>query len=314
MNRFRKGNENEAPGRRVRPLREFNHGSPPQGRGPTEKRWFSITLYWLLPLTVFVVIVLLGVYLALNFNTPGETTDDGDLQAGFSPSSGQIELPELMSAHLDAIGGREALQQVRSVRYEGRVSFESRENDFQMLLLLPDKGMLVTNPDQPDSLKLMLNGEIAWQVTESLDGARRITPLKKEAVESLKWSLRVHNTFRRMALESQFADLSVREIRYDGNPCYEVSKTMPNGSEFTAILEKETLYLLKTLESILTNGDMDVFKVVYDDHRMVSGIVEPYKTTLYRNGKMDNEVSINTIRINTGVISSLFEVPEEIRN
>jgi hypothetical protein len=219
-----------------------------------------------------------------------------------------------MSAYLMAIGGRDALQQVRSVRYEGRVTFDSKASDFQMLLLKPDKGMLVTNPGQAGSIKLMLNGDVAWQVTEVRDGSREISRLDESGTESLKWSLRVHNTFRRLALDGQFSGLSVREIRYDGKPCYEFTKTMPNGSIFLALLEKETLYLLKTVETIDGKDGVDEFSVIYDDHRMVSGIVEPFETELYRNGELDNKVMINSIRVNAGVISSLFEVPEEIRN
>jgi len=53
-------------------------------------------------------------------------------------------------------------------------------------------------------------------------------------------------------------------------------------------------------------------EVVYDDYKMISGVMEPYTTKLYRDGELDNTVHINSIRFNMGFISSLFNVPDEL--
>jgi len=314
MNRFRRENRdrNKDTSQRPRPLREFSH-APQNSSSSLRGHRFRITIFWLIPVVVFLGIVLVGGYFAFSFQTEEKVDASGDSEFAFSPSSGEIEISELISAHLKAIGGRNNLQQVRSVRYEGRVRFEAAEKDFQMLLLMPDMGMLVTNPDEPGNLKLMLNGDYAWQVLEGPDGAREVSPLDENNTKSLKWSMRIHNTFRRMALDGRYANSSVKEVEYNGDRCYQFTKKMPNGFEFSAILEQETFYLLKTEETVVGKNGPDTFSVVYDDHRMVAGLVEPFKTQLYRNGELDNEVLINSIRVNPGVISSLFEVPEEIR-
>lgn len=314
MNRFRQENQDKAKRQPdlSRPLREFNH-LPRDDTNQVRRHRFEVTVYWLLPIIVFVVIIGIAALIVFKFNAQNETsTDKGDQTTFFTPSY-EISVPELFNAYLEAMGGRDALNQVRSVRYEGRVLFESRESDFQMLLLLPDKGMLVTNPGEADSLKLMLNGDLAWQVDENRDGAREFSKLGEKGTESLKWSLRVHNTFRRLALSGQYSEVSLREIEYLGKPCYEVTEVMPNGSDFSAVLDKETFYLLKTEETLSGQDRIDKFTVLYDDHRMVSGVIEPYETELYRDGNLDNKVMINSIQMNTGVISSLFEVPDEIR-
>ncbi|PXA03174.1 hypothetical protein DDZ13_13195 [Coraliomargarita sinensis] len=317
MNRFRQGNKGKGPKKseqteRPRPLREFSDQS--QDSPPSElKQRIQVAAYWLVPLLVFLLIILGGAYFALNYQFDEKSESSKETDVAFTPSSGEVEVPELMAAHLNAIGGREALSQVRSVRYEGQVTFNSGKNNFQMLLMKPDKGMLVTNPGEPGNLKLMLNGEYAWQVMEKQDGSRTVSRLDEEGTQSLKWSLRVHNTFRTIALEGAITDLTVREVDHLGRPCYEVSRTKESGDEFLAILDKETLYLLKTEETVSGKNSSDKFTVLYDDHRMVSGVIEPYETKLFRNGDLDNEVAIDSIRINTGVISSLFEVPEEIR-
>jgi len=226
----------------------------------------------------------------------------------------QIDAPDLLNAHLNALGGRKALQDLHSVRYDGIVNFTSGQSDFQMVVMSPDKGMLVTNPGEAGVQRLMLNGDVAWRVVERQDGAREVLRLGEESVGSLRWSLRVHNTLTSLALAGQYSGVSVNEIEFMDEPCYELTKKMPDGSDFSAILKKETLYLLKMTETLRTGDQQNEFTIVFDDHRMVSGVVEPYKTTLYKNGDLDNEVVIDSIQVNSGVISSLFKVPDELLN
>ena len=77
-------------------------------------------------------------------------------------------------------------------------------------------------------------------------------------------------------------------------------------------MDKETLYLLETQETLSAGEDADEFTVIYEDHQNVAGIIEPYKTKLYRNGELDNEAVVSSYRINPGLVSSLFEIPEEL--
>lgn len=315
MNRFHKDKtpQTASEKKRAAPMRDFSN--TPWNNAPTMRQLkFHKLLYWLLPILVLLVITVGGVLLAFKFATTGATTGDVDNREIFSSSGSEVIVPELLEAYLNAIGGRDALNKVRSVRYEGTVRFATTENDFQMLLMLPDKGMLVTNPGESNNKKLMLNGDTAWQVVDRPDGTRKVLPLDEEGTQLLKWSLRVHNTFRDLALRSQYAGLNAREMQYKGKPAYELTKTMANGAKFLAILDRETLYLRKTQESVRRSAGTDQFAVEYDDHRMVSGVVEPFRTKLYRNENLDNEVLIESIRTNTGVMSSLFTIPEELQN
>lgn len=313
MNRFRQQKpEEKTQEKPPKPLRQF-HSDGSQGASPIKtNRGIRTVLSRSLSVILLCVVVGLGIFIVLSLFDRDEAGADQAEQSAILSSSGQIDAAELLNGYIEAMGGRDALQQIRSVRYEGRVIFSSLEKDFQIYLLLPDKGMLVTSPGERGSQKLMLNGDIAWQVIEMPDGSRELLPLGREDAQALKWSMRVHNTFRTLALEGRFAELSFREIEYLGKPCYEVTNKMPDDTNFLAILEKQTLYLLKTVETVVNGGESTEFTVIYDDHRMVSGVVEPYNTELYRDGDLNNEVMIDSIRINSGVMSSLFEIPEEI--
>ena len=314
MNRFRQKNYTKSPDQTERPapLRDFKHDAQ-QEENTGRKRRLKLAMYWLLPVCV-IALVGIGVvsYPVYEFLSRGATAEDRTAEVDRSTDSGPIEASELLVAHLEAIGGRANLQRIRSVRQKGRISFNSGENDFQIFLLQPDKGMMVVNRGATGRVKLVLNGEFAWEVVEKQDGTRVVTPLTGKGKELLKWSLRVHNSFRAMALAEQSGGLSAREIEYQGKPCYEISQTKPDGTVFLAVLEKETLYLLKTQQMIGLENEMDEFVVIYDDHRMVAGVVEPFATKVYRNGELNNEVKIRSIQRNTGVMSVLFEVPDAL--
>lgn len=316
MNRFRKKNQNAItdPPEEHRPLREFNHGSSGSSAS-MGKDGYRAKLYWslfgLLGLSMFLFVAMWLHPDAEIYGSDEVEVEGNELTASSVPFN-SLKVPELLNAYLNALGGRQALAEVRSVRYEGQVTFPSGQSDFQMLLLRPDKGMLLTNPGKVSRQKLMLNGDTAWRVIEQRNGAREVVLLDEDNTASLKWSFRVHNTLRRMALEGRHAELSVKEIEYMDKPCYQVKRAMPDGSDFLAVLNKETLYLLK-LEEVLSGGkEKNKFTIVFDDHRMVSGVVEPYKARLYKNEKLDNEVNIRSIQINSGVISSLFKIPDEL--
>ena len=326
MNRFHQENshpESDQP-QRPRALRSFNDTS--KNRGSSRPKFRPNFKVYLLILVVISLVFLVGMFTVLHYNgqyevppvsqKPVTSSSSSTSSSTFTSSSHsiQIKVPDLLNAHLNALGGRQALQDVRSVRYEGKVNFTSGQSDFQTLVLSPDKGMLVTNPGEAGGQKLMLNGDIAWRVIEQQDGSREVLRLEDESMESLKWSLRVHNTLRHLALEGQYSGLSVKEIEFMDKPCYELTKKMPDGSDFLAILEKETLYLLKMMETLRVGDAQNEFTIMFDDYRMVSGVVEPYQTTLYKNGDLDNEVEIGSIQVNSGVISSLFQVPDELLN
>lgn len=314
MNRFRKKNQppRSDQAQHSRPLRSFNETSP-RSSSQRSKRRFKFKAYLLL-LGLAGIVLLAGALSVSLFKRQNEVSPVSQEPVSFPTYSAPIKVPDLLNAHLDALGGRKALLDVRSVRYEGTVKFTAGESDFQMLVLTPDKGMLVTNPGEAGGQKLMLNGDIAWRVIEQRDGARKVLRLEEESMKSLKWSLRVHNTLRGLALEGQYDGLAVKEIEYLNKPCYEFTKTMPNGSEFLAILEKQTLYLLKMMETLQVGEAQNEFTILFDDYRMVSGVVEPYQTTLYKNGELDNEVEVRSIQVNAGVVSSLFKVPDELLN
>lgn len=223
-------------------------------------------------------------------------------------ASGEILVPELLDSYLTTIGGREALQSIRSIRYRARLIEPGGELEFQILVSLPRKGMIITSPGKDYRQKIILNGDTAWQEVELGDGKLKIVPLDEANTEALAWSLRIHNTFRRIALNEDGAreGFSAREIEFQDKPCFELTKRMPDGSEFLAILDQESLYLLKMEETVRSADGKECLQAVYDDHRTISGIVLAFESKTYKGRKLYNETYLEFVEVNPGLVSSLF--------
>lgn len=313
MNRFKKQNSKQDADESssTPPLRDFK--DDPEATPPSMFLFrLEVTAYWLLPLTIFCVILAGGIYVAYKYDWFSEEYAEAKPRPAYIADSGEILIPQLLSSHLNAVGGRDALEGIQSLRFKGLLKEPTGEVDFQILISLPDKGMIMTEPSQGVRHKLVLNGDFAWQVFESGAGARKIVPLNEANTESLVWSLRVHNTFRRIALEGSADGFAAREIEFAGKPCYELTRTMPDGTEFLAVLAADTLYLLKSEETVPGAEGPERVQVIYEEHRMVSGVVEAFQTKTFKKGEPYNEVVLKSIEMNPGLISALFRVPEEL--
>lgn len=312
MNRFKKQSklrDKKAPAAKV-PLREFKDDAK---ANPPSMLLFrlEVAAYWLLPLTIFCLILIGGVYVAYKYDWFSGAYEDAEPSPGYVNDSGEILIAKLLDSHLAAVGGRAALKNIQSLRFKGILKESTGEVPFQILVSLPDKGMIMTDLGNGARHKLVLNGDLAWQVFEFADGTQKIILLDEANTASLVWSLRVHNTFRRLALQGNTKDLSLREIEFEGKPCFELTKRLSDGADFLAVLDAKSLYLLKTLETVPGPEGPEQLEVLYRDHRIVSGVVEAYQTKTFKEGQLYNEVFLESTQINPGLISALFDIPEE---
>ena len=170
MNRFRKQiteakPPDAAPPAKPTPLRQYKDDS--QGTVPSKLLFrLGVTAYWLVPLLIFAVILAGGVYLAFKFDLFTDEFALAEQPPEFIGDAGEIIIPKLLEHYLTAVGGRKQLESVQSVRYKGLLREASGEVEFQILLSLPDKGMLIMDPGRGVRHRVVLNGRVAWQAID----------------------------------------------------------------------------------------------------------------------------------------------------
>lgn len=305
--------ESEEKSKGVQPMRQYTDESLPVS--PSMINFdLEVTAYWLVPLLIFLTILIGGIFAAFKFNVIGGWGREEEVNYRYYNAMGQILLPELFESYLAAVGGREALEGIRSVRYVGRLVESDMEIPFQILLSLPERGMIITHPGEDKSQRFVYNEGIAWQVVALGDGTRRIIPLSEEDTMALAWSLRLHNTFRSLVLSGDTAHegFTAKEITFSGQLGIELTKVMPDGTNFSVLLDKDTLHLKMMEESVVGAGGPEQVRAIFTDHQMISGIVFPLETKFYKRGELFNKTRLESVEVNPGLVSSLFNIPEEL--
>lgn len=318
MNRFSKAKQNkdDEGAKPQKPMREYTDeslGTPPSMRFFR----FEVTAYWLLPILIFSAILLGGIFIAFKAGVLSLGKDGADnSQPSYYNANGEILVPELLDTYLETVGGRDALEGVRSVRYKGRLIEDGSELELQILISSQKKGMIIVSPGKDYSQKIILNGDTAWQEVKLGGGKLKIVPLDEADTQSLAWSLRVNNTLRSLALggEEARAGLTAREIEFQEKPCFELTKRRADGSQFLAVLDRKSLYLLEAEETVRHADGSEHLQTIYADYRTVFGIALAFETKTYKDGIFQNEIDLESIEVNPGLISSLFEIPEELRD
>jgi hypothetical protein len=313
MNRYKKASDKKG-GEPSQPQQALRNYSDESQQTDPSMRFFrlQVTAYWLLPLLLFLIILIIGTYLAFTLVIIPNRSTEGELGPLYYNAEGEIDVSEVSKLHLEAIGGRVALEGIRSVRYKSKLRESNGEIEMQILILRPDKGMIMTNPGSDDSQKLVVNGDIAWQVVKDGKGGEKSIRLDSANAASMASSLKVHNTLRRQILARGGEGFSAREVDYEGRPALELTKNMADGSTFTAVLDKNTLYQLQSIEMFAGPEGMNRVETHYSDHREASGIIFAFETRVYKDGNLFNTTVTESIEINSGLISSLFAVPEDL--
>ncbi len=322
MNRFRnRDNEfadEEEKEPATQPRRQFRH-APPVKQPSMFWHKVQVVAYVVVPLFVFVVIIVGGIFIALSLKP---TRDDAEITVSTTPTRSKPSVNstfsglgsvQLLEAYLEANGGRDTLRSVNSMRIEGRSKKGQKNVDFQIIMKEPDMGALYLTESGSDSVRYLLNGDTAWEVVEETEG-RSFKALNGPVKEMMAVVCRMFDPMRHLALTGRGVILFIREVSSDGRKMLLVTLERADGSTVDCYLDRQTLYLLSTEERLMVDDEDVLRKVEYGDFRMTSGVVEPFRIKVYFDDRLHRELLVDSIRINPGVMSSLFEVPDGLEN
>ncbi|MEO0510184.1 MAG: hypothetical protein AAF065_10030 [Verrucomicrobiota bacterium] len=300
------------------PLRQFTH--EPLKVAPSRRMHrFFVICYWLVPTLVLLLIILgSSIFVIVNLRPESVQEEETDSsQTSFNTtfaSSAIMGQGQLLETYVEAIGGRDVLMDLRSLRRDGTILGRDSEEefDFQLIASLPDKLAFSLESSDGSRKRFLLNGAVAWQVVETEEGIRQIVLLEERPTQAMIKASRLYDPLLELALGGQGVILAINELKYNGVECLEITKMQADGSTLQCFLSKRTFYLIAVEETVDEGGEAIDYKTIYSDHRMVSGIVQPFRKKAYKNDILLDDRMIRSIRVNSGVMSSLFKVPEDL--
>lgn len=205
-------------------------------------------------------------------------------------------------AVLEANGGREYLDSLRSIRMNGRIQSGEHEFEFFILKRRPDQ-MLLTYKMPGQELSYGVSGETAWQRLLLPDGTEHQTQLDEEAARGFQQTANFFGPTLVWALTSDTTSISLRPSTWEGIECIQVSLESGQTLIFVDPLTLRPLAQLDVIPSIGTQESR------FSGYSLSQGLVQPSITETYQGGGLTTRMEVDSLQFNVGAVNSLFVLP-----
>lgn len=212
---------------------------------------------------------------------------------------------DIITKHIEAIGGKDLLAQVKSIYFEG--SATAMGNDYPTnTTILAGKGFkTVTSVNGSDIIQCFTDTS-GWSVNP-FAGQTDPTPLPPDMVKRGKTSIVIGSPLIDYKAEGYKDSLEGREL-INGINAYKIKLSQP-GISITYYIDPNTYYILKSDTEFNMNGTNINSTTFYSNYKKtVVGFIVPY--TLGVNN-MGTDVTINyaTVTVNKDVDPKIFIMP-----
>lgn len=211
---------------------------------------------------------------------------------------------EVIAKYLDAIGGKEAVDKLKSQVVRGTFSLPDMgmEAPFESYVVLPDKSRFTVDMANFGGASSGQNGDVVWDINPMmgpriLEGEEREASLRRsQIVEFAHW-------------KENFAGAEVTgnlEIR--GMACTEVTFTPETGSPLKAYFATDSGLLTRTITTVAGQKT----EANYTDYRDVEGIKIPFTMEIFLP-QFTISFHNDSVAHNVEIPAEKFELPAEIQ-
>ena len=211
---------------------------------------------------------------------------------------------EIVSKHIAALGGKEAIGKVKSLVTESSISMMGGENPATTTIV---DGVGYKSEMEFNGSKIVqcVTDKGGWMINP-MTGASDPTPMPEDQYKSQKSSIYVGG-----ALFDYEAKGSKVELLGKEGDAYKLKLTTKDNVEYLYQIDGTT-YLMK---SMVTKGDMqgqqiDITTNLSDYRKTDAGFMVPYALDLDIGGQFQFTVAVKKVQLNPTVDPSFFDMPK----
>jgi hypothetical protein len=214
---------------------------------------------------------------------------------------------DLVDLYLEAIGGREAVRQLSSMRVEGTVSVSGKDVGFQLWAQAPDSVRIETMLPGAGLAVQGYDGETAWQQHPEVNkgGPRPLRgPAGRDFISQAAFTSALVNAAER-GHRLRYAGLGY----FGGRPAYEIAVTERSGLTYSLFLDSETFLLSGRLEMKTFAGRPIRVETAYLDYQPAERVLMPRRIDVREDGQLMRSTRIRKLEANVEVSAELFRMP-----
>jgi hypothetical protein len=210
---------------------------------------------------------------------------------------------EVITKHIDAIGGKENWLKVSSFKMEANISVQGME--------IPVNIFQVHNKAQKQEYTVMnmtgytiLTADAGWNFNPMM-GQSKPEPMTKDDVEKGKESLDIQGDLLDYSAKGSKAELMGKED-VDGTECFKLKLTRKSGNEFVYFIDPSNYYIIRAVSKVKANGQEVEQKINFSNYKKLpEGIVVPLTM---ENSGIPAPINVKKVEVNVPIDDAVFKV------
>ncbi|MEO8403961.1 MAG: pitrilysin family protein [Chitinophagaceae bacterium] len=214
-----------------------------------------------------------------------------------------ITADEIINNYIKAVGGKAALEKVKTTISTGKMAVMGQSLDATMRQMAPNK----------ESFEVSMNSNVVMKsVYDGTKGYQAQMGQKKE-MDSATLAERsgIKGIFEQLYYKDPGYKLQVKGIeKSNGADAYALLVTSPGGTTKTEYYDVKTGFFIKSVEVTKEEGTEITSTEEHSDYRKVGDIFFPFKFVQSVNtpqGSQEFVVTLNTVKLNEGVTADDFK-------
>ena len=256
-------------------------------------------------LALTLVVSLAAAYTALKPDPAGKVSAHVEPHPHGSPAE-LTDPATFMAAYLAVNCGPMLLEGTRTIRISGTVEREHGRQAFHLMKKRPDR-MRFTIDRGSHEMTVGVDGDSVWR--------RLRAPVHSDIVDTLvgpeaaAWK-KLSRFFDRIigAHLGEGRLLGIDRAAWEGRDCLEVRTEDADGARASTFVDLRTLHPLAEQETL---PDGRLKQTILSDYRAIDGMPIPFAAETRLDGTLESRVRIESAQLNSGILSELFERPED---
>ncbi|MEO0509368.1 MAG: hypothetical protein AAF065_05885 [Verrucomicrobiota bacterium] len=255
---------------------------------------------------VAVLLVVFAAYTVFRSEPAREVTP---LQAELKPQRNLEELVDkqvFKRAYIEANGGFNHLQNLTTLKMNGRLRLKDDDVDFDFFILKrrPDMMLMTYKFGAYDLTYGSKDGKF-WMRQSYPEKPDKITDVSEEKQANLAPSINMFGPLLSAYLDQSDSIESIELADWEGHACLHiVMKSLDDGSTTELYVDGDSLQILVQIVG-LASGETTM--MTFSDYVHVNKVNIPFTSVLEKGGKEINRIFLDSVQFNVGASSSLFE-------